>query len=471
MKVTSLIIPSYRILKDFSIQFSTCTPVVIGPNGSGKSTMIEALANIFAHLFCLADGRKDAADMFPFYLKYELTNEHHEINSIEWMRGDKGIDSMMVNGSAMDLSRKELNIREFLPSTILLYYSGITDRIEDLSNLFYEEHKKEVLSHDAEYSLSPLKLPLTRPFIYSDNAHLPITFLSLLVNGDTKLINKFSMDVMTVEVVITLKKPKWAKKADASTIWGAEGIYGEFLSAIIDRASGTDIINAGKPEEEIRIITDLYSLQEYVSEIVATNHKGEFLYQMFDFINYNGLLKDIYVSWRGGDNNVVSLAFLSEGEKQIILASGLVELWKNEDGLFLLDEPDTFLHPLWQGKFIEEIGSNLISSQAIITTHSPLMLSSLKDGEIWSVEGGIVSRFPSDSYGMDSNTLLGEAMKSAYRNDTIQILMDKIEALTVEKKISDAKKAIDELASLTSENNPEVIGMRALVRRFELLGR
>lgn len=471
MKVISLTIPSYRILNNFSIQFSTSTPIVIGPNGSGKSTMLEALAIIFAHLFCIADGRKDVTDSFPYNLQYELANGPHGERKIEWSRDEDGIDTMYLDGDNIDLKKKNLNLRDYLPTTILLYYSGITSRLEDISNTFYEEHKREVLSHDAEYSLTPLNLPKTRPFIYSDKMHLPITFLSSLVNGNTEMIDKFSLDVMSVEVIITLKNPKWAKKADASTIWGAEGIYGEFLTAIIDRASGTEIINAGRIEEEIRIITDLYSLQEYVSEIVAAKHNGEFLYQMFDFVNYNGLLKDIEVSWRRSGGKVVSLAFLSEGEKQIILASGIVELWKNEDGLFLLDEPDTFLHPSWQGKFIGEIGSNLSSSQAIITTHSPLMLSSLKDGEIWSVEGGIVSRFPSDPYGMDSNTLLGEAMKSTYRNDTIQILMDKIESLTVEKKISDAKKVIDELASLTSENNPEVIGMRALVKRFELLGR
>ncbi|OCA65664.1 hypothetical protein A9X69_04185 [Aeromonas hydrophila] len=73
---------------------------------------------------------------------------------------------------------------------------------------------------------------------------------------------------------------------------------------------------------------------------------------------------------------------------------GLIKFTRNDESLFLLDEPDTHLNPVWKLDYFDQIerilnhkiqGSNKSawdSSQVILTTHDPLMLTSLKADQV-----------------------------------------------------------------------------------------
>ena len=61
-----------------------------------------------------------------------------------------------------------------------------------------------------------------------------------------------------------------------------------------------------------------------------------------------------------------------------------------DESLFLLDEPDTHLNPIWKLRYFDEIGnvvrlqdeSSMGDSQLIITTHDPLMIGSLRKEQV-----------------------------------------------------------------------------------------
>ena len=76
---------------------------------------------------------------------------------------------------------------------------------------------------------------------------------------------------------------------------------------------------------------------------------------------------------------------LSEGEQQLLTVLGLMRLTREEETLFLLDEPDTHLNPIWKLRYFDEIEQVLgkdTSSQILITTHDPLMIGSLKKEQV-----------------------------------------------------------------------------------------
>jgi restriction system-associated AAA family ATPase len=72
---------------------------------------------------------------------------------------------------------------------------------------------------------------------------------------------------------------------------------------------------------------------------------------------------------------------LSDGEHQFLHAMGICLLFKNSASLFLLDEPETHFNPEWRSLFIStlrdclEPGDKKISSEFLITTHSPFIVS------------------------------------------------------------------------------------------------
>ncbi|GHT03607.1 ATP-binding protein [Bacteroidia bacterium] len=77
------------------------------------------------------------------------------------------------------------------------------------------------------------------------------------------------------------------------------------------------------------------------------------------------------------------------------------------NGLVLIDEIDLHLHPEWQKKIVNDLRTAFPSLQFIVTTHAPLVIGSLKDGEIFCISDQQVYNFPIQ-YGKDSNSILLE---------------------------------------------------------------
>lgn len=99
-------------------------------------------------------------------------------------------------------------------------------------------------------------------------------------------------------------------------------------------------------------------------------------------LNEDGEKKIIFTDNLG---NEVNMSSFSTGEKQIVFRVGnlLKNLNNLENGIILIDEPETSLHPKWQRKYIEFILNTFdgLDIQFIIATHSPYILQGIKEGE------------------------------------------------------------------------------------------
>jgi predicted ATPase len=76
----------------------------------------------------------------------------------------------------------------------------------------------------------------------------------------------------------------------------------------------------------------------------------------------------------------VTLDDLSDGEVQLLLTLGAVRLFGNDETLFLYDEPETHLNPSWRTRFhldFERANQANGSAQALVSSHSPFLVSSL----------------------------------------------------------------------------------------------
>ena len=64
---------------------------------------------------------------------------------------------------------------------------------------------------------------------------------------------------------------------------------------------------------------------------------------------------------------------------------GLLRFTREDESLFLLDEPDTHLNPAWSAqylKFLREIGGAKENSHVIMATHDPLVISGLDRSQV-----------------------------------------------------------------------------------------
>ena len=111
--------------------------------------------------------------------------------------------------------------------------------------------------------------------------------------------------------------------------------------------------------------------------------EGAYIGDLIDEVRITVKHKDI--------NGNITFDQLSEGELQLLTVLGLMRITSRDHCLFLLDEPDTHLNPIWKLRYFDEI-ENVIQddsdsaikgdSQIIITTHDPMMIGSLKKEQV-----------------------------------------------------------------------------------------
>ena len=412
MRLKSLYIKDYKILQDFNIDFTSNLSVLIGENGSGKSSIIECLAYIFGHLhkyFVLNDKTAE------FIEGYKI---NYTINGLDVYIESKYVESetntfqpiIKINGKNMSTTQlKRQNETHFLPEKIILSYSGITERLNQLSKHFEEKFIQKIIRQNNPYSLRPLVLPSDNPFMYAKKEYVSFILLALFVLNTeeaNKLIDKLGIDIYGCEILITLKKPSWAKsnknKKKNTNIWGMSG---KIASDLLDGLKAYYVHPITEQKEAPQKIEYLLYGSPMVRDLFCDyyNLNPSQIVPFLDTLLCDDLLESIDITW----NKNFSVEKLSEGEKQMILSVGLSLVLNQQNLLFLLDEPDVSLHPKWQQDFIANFTQGLNQdSMAVITTHSPSLTTDLSNHNLSLIRKGKIVTKSFKYYGKKIDDIL-----------------------------------------------------------------
>ena len=451
MRLKSLYIRDYKILRDFNIVFTSNLSVLIGENGSGKSSVIECLAYIFGHLhkyFVLDDKTAEFIDGYK--INYTINGLDVYIESHYKESKSNTFDPIVrVNGDEMSTSqlKKKYGNFSFLPSKVIVSYSGITERLALLSNHFEEKFIQKIIRQKNPYSLNPLILPEDNPFVYIKKEYVAFIILALFVlNTDeaNNLLLLLGIDIDGCTTTITLKKPRWAKGKDGNNlemIWGMSGKIAQDLLTGLNLWAINKKVEQDK--EQNRLQYELYGLN-MVQDLFGGYYKLT-PSQVVLFLNTllcDDLLDSVNITW---DNNF-SIDNLSEGEKQLILSVGLSLVLNQSNLLFLLDEPDVSLHPKWQQDFITNFTAGLNEeSMAVITTHNPILIGSSNRTDIHIIETGNEKPNEHYSHGRDINSLLFDYFGINERNDFGEKLISAFYDAMTRKDYDAAEEILNEL--------------------------
>lgn len=440
MKIKSVSIPDFLILKDFKIDFQEKKDfaIIIGDNGSGKSTLLEVIAYIFGHLhkyFVLGDKTAEFIDGYEitFTSIYETQVYDIYIKSIYVRQKTNTFKPIIkINDIEMSISQIEKEFGDFsnfLPSRIGVYYAGEAKYLRTLSEHFEEKFIKELIKDKNPYSLEPLNLPKERPFYYVKDVYLGLILLSLLVISDKddevktfllKLLGE--IDFIDIEIEIILKKPIWAK-SDKDTLWG---INSTFVEQFVNKLNATSS-DTKHNQEDNKILYIYYGLLDLVN-LFSDSKDSDYAFTVLDTLFYNGLLDNISIKLKRTDGTEINSERLSEGQRQFIVTSGLSILWKDKvNKLFLYDEPDVFLHPKWQREFIPFIKPYFKDSFALLTTHNPSILSDVQKEQVHLFRDGKLIHKGLNTKGKNFDRLLIDyfGLKNT-RSIEVSILFEKL---------------------------------------------
>jgi hypothetical protein len=152
------------------------------------------------------------------------------------------------------------------------------------------------------------------------------------------------------------------------------------------------------------------------------------------------------------------------------------EAYKQTHGTAIIDEIDEHLHPALQVCILKALHNTFPKIQFIVSTHAPLVMSSVEntpENVVYKLEykDGIYSHKELNTYGLDVNLLLKEQMKVSVRDTKASKLFEQIDLYLKEKDLAKAKAILTELEMITDPQQPELVRLRAIINRIELIGR
>lgn len=473
MRIDKLWISKFKNLQDFEIDFDKdeLISVIVGRNGTGKSNVLEALVIVFRDL----DLGKDP--QFAYELVYQIANyEVHIDADPERYKESKRTTKDFYHIRVRKVDSREwenLNIsrfsgddsRRYLPRYVFGYYSGPSNRLEYHFQEHQERFYRELINQKPDDDVPPL-----RPLLYARLIHSQFALLAFFLEHDTNVIRFLENQLLIVgldSVLFILKTPKWAnnQKQRDHLFWTARGTVRVFMERLYELALAPFKWSVSKTEDYLYMyIKDQDSLQELARKYLAQEQRkvGETSYQAFFKALESTYISDlihevrIKVKIKNVDG---SLTFreLSEGEQQLLMVLGLMRFTKENESIFLLDEPDTHLNPAWSVDYLnfirESHEKNIVglreNSQVIITTHNPMTIAGLLRKQINVInrddEDGTISASlaEEDAIGMGVDGILTSdifGLRSTLDRETLDLLDKKRILAAKEETLTEAER-------------------------------
>ena len=421
MRIDSLEIKSrWKNLGGFRIDFNENrdVAVIIGKNGAAKSNLLEALITIFRDL----DLKEPCS--FAYEIKYVIEGKRVVLRCEEDKQPTAEVDTKVAT---LDQIREEWS-----PRYLVGYYSGVSDRFEELFAKHDLKARDLTLVPPSKTS-KPQRLELRR-FIYARPVHGLFALLAFYFAKDEE-VAAFLRELPRIEAfdsaLLVVHKPTWAKKGTSpDNFWGAKGPVRDLLDCVRANSlapfSRRVKVKRDFAKKETRELVYLYlpDLKTLGAVAAKYDYDPNSLFQALDTMRLSGLIEDFRVRVRVvGATGAIHTRQLSEGEQQLLTVLGLMRFTRNAGSLYLLDEPDTHLNPSWEVEYLERlrtVGGIERNSHTILATHDPMLVAGLrreeirvlirlKDGRIVAAEPevdprgtGVAAVLTSPLYGLES---------------------------------------------------------------------
>jgi predicted ATPase len=394
MRIDWLRIENWKNLRGFEIDFdeSQLTTVLMGANATGKSNLMEAIVRIFRNLDL------DEPPDFAYQIRYECRGKRVEIdaNPRATAIDSKNSRVLQIRVDGKDLSRKNYSTQreQILPTHVFAYYSGTKQRLERL----FDKHLEDF--YGATLKSEPRSM---RRLFYCHPVHSNYVLMAYFAKGDAAA-RKFLADTMGItgveSVLFVLRSPWWfsgqptsiQEKEGDPRFWYARGLVRKFVSALWDHAyppildKGKDVLDFRGRSEDKEWLYLFVPDESALQKLAATYGSQKEFFKELESTWINDLILETRIKVCRSDTSTrVTFQDLSEGEQQLLTVLGLLRFTKDDECLFLLDEPDTHLNPQWKFDYLrtlEDVVGQQSKSQMLIATHDPLVVLSLSRQQV-----------------------------------------------------------------------------------------
>ena len=336
MKLISLKIKSdFRNLKGLRLSLSeeNDTYVFIGNNGTGKTNILEALSGVFSSLLLKTPY------LFSFVLVYKIgDNTYRVAHDIDTGHTEYKKNDVIVEEGEMEY-----------PNRVICNYSGEDIRLWE--NYYKKPYEDYVRSIKRRTAYDTLKM------VYIDRRMWRYVLLCMLSARETNhafdefLTNKLSIkadDSVTIDMHID--------RAKLAT-W-----YDNQVKQLVQTVANRQDEIGGSASTDISVFNPL---DDEPRELFSK------------YVGADDLVSSLTISFHGG----VEAAFLSEGEKKMMVILFILEALSDERTLVLMDEPDSHIHISRKAE-LNDMFNSMSHRSNLITSHSPTLTAKFKPDSI-----------------------------------------------------------------------------------------
>jgi ABC-type uncharacterized transport system ATPase subunit len=319
------------------------------------------------------------------------------------------------------------------PAFVFGYYSGPNDRLSNIYDKhrvqFYSEIIKPPNKRSGNRAADPNRL---RRLFYAQTLYGQFVLLGFFMNPDAgdpdrEFLRKHLQIDALDSVLFIMNKPPWSaarSQTGDKRFWGAKGEVQLFLDRLYSSAMLP--MRRSRRVTQEATTTNVESLYLFLPEERSLAHVYQSYSNQYKFFtalestHLSKVLGEVRTRvrmTRGGGGGEVTYRDLSEGEQQLLLVLGLLKFTARDEALFLLDEPDTHLNPVWSTQYLDFLNQFIRmrdrkqNCHIVMSSHDPLVFAGLTRQEVVILrrdeDGAAVAERPiEDPKGMNFSTIL-----------------------------------------------------------------
>lgn len=474
MYLKKLHISNFRCFRDYTIEFAPGVTVLFGKNGSGKSTLIHAIHKALSFAFKndkVEEGELTLSSGFPSL----RPNQYRKKEDI--VRDEKSglsLPYICIHAEA-----------DFLETTLDWDMYALTSTFA-LQPSKYKTAYKLLMSRIKETGTFPVFAYFSDSFPHISTKASTLTKIQLSLRN----LGYLGWDDETAysDLWITRLTKIW-------TIWNRAKMnvmQEESALAKCEKLKASGDINDNEYREDVdlhraRLENALKDFNKYNPEISSIRECLVNFSKKLPGIDVQNVFVSVYeedglcLETKDGQNPPFEK--LPAGYKRIFYMaldiayrSYILNGTTDSEGIVVIDEIDLHLHPALEQVILQCFQETFPNIQFIVSTHSPLVLT---DIDTVTGRNKVMRMTPAcdapeewrNIHGIDYNQMLEENMDVSKRKPEIQELFDKAWDEVAEKDTEAAKATVAELEAKTPADQIELIQLRAIINRIELIGK
>lgn len=374
MRIKELELKNFRCFEHMSLMLHSNVNVMVGVNGTGKTTILEAIRIFIGAVFCELDKIENKIS------SPSITDDDVRLHNLERQY------SVEIQG-ILDIDKELLHEGIASWDRVLERYGGKT-KFGNGKNAKELSKNIQTLIRDGEETAVPIIAYYSTDRYKKEKKNTGLEADGSRLRGYYNALDSMTNIWFFLNIIRT------------ETLWELQSGKQSIILSMVRK------VIAGCVPDCAEIVHDV----KY-DKLIITQRDGE---------------KIPFSSLSDGVRSVLSMVM------ELSLRCYLLNPYLGENaplftpGIVLIDEIDLHLHPEWQLHILNDLSAMFPRIQFIVSTHAPLILSSVKDGCVFSIADKSVYSFPNQ-----------------YKRHPEQILTDMNTKLTLGHDLADYRLLIE----------------------------